>query len=232
MSRELDVSLHFFFLTVALGCWLFNRQRYTSKHIFFIGLYLFAAFVFEGMAALIMLNKYLGKKLVSNLFLYHILIPLQFTFIMLLYNSVIRKPLYKKLTLLMIPLFISISIVFSASIQPLAVYNSYSILINYTITIFFVLIYFYELIATTPFTKIYTKAIFWISTGLLFHSTFNVLLEGVSNYLHTYSNSKYEIIFFLYSISNYCLFALIAIGLFVSNKSKIKFSESESLPKL
>src|SRR5436190_21824018 len=112
MSRELDVSLHFFFLTIAVGGWLLNKQRYTSKYLFFIGLYLLAAFLFEGMAALIMLNKYLGKKLVSNLFLYHILIPVQFTFIMLLYNSVIRKQLYKKLTLLLILVFIAVSIVF------------------------------------------------------------------------------------------------------------------------
>jgi hypothetical protein len=232
MSRELDASLHFCFLIIAILCWVFNKHRKISKDIYLIGLFLLAAFLFDGIATLIMLNKYLARKIGSNLFLYHILIPIQFVLIMLIYNNVIKNRFYKKITVLLIPVFTGISIMFSFAIQPLSVYNSYSILIKHAITILFVLIYFYELLSTTPYTKIYAKAIFWISIGFLFHSTFNILLEGVSNYLHTYSNSRYGIIFFLYSISNYCLFALISIGLLVSNKNKLEVSESEPFPQL
>ena len=220
MSRGLDASLHLAFLMLAVVSWLLNRNRTLIREIQYIGWYLLVTFLFDSAAILIMLNRYLAKLLVSNLFLYHVLVPIQFSLIMLIYNSVLQNRTLKKLALAAIPVFAVLSLLFSLTLQPLNTYNSYAVLIKHSVAILFVLIYFYELLATTPFTTIYTKAIFWISIAFLLHSTFNILLEGFSNYLGTYSNSKYEIVFFLYSISNYLLFLILAVGLFVSNFTK------------
>jgi hypothetical protein len=135
--------------------------------------------------------------------------------------------MYKKITRWLIPVFLFGSALLSFTIQPLTEYNSYSILIKHLVTILSILIYLYEIISTTPYYRIYLQPIFWISVGFLFHSVLNILLEGFSNYLHTYGDSKYEIIFILYSISNYCLFILMGVGFIVSrNKTDINGSES------
>jgi hypothetical protein len=227
MSRELDVILHFLFLILSIATWLFNSQRKTSMYLKYIGVFLFTTFLFDAIAALIMFHQF-GKEVNSNLFLYHILTPIQFSLIILIYHNVIKNSLYKSFLILLIPIFLLISIIFSFTIQPLSTYNSYSILIKHTIIIIIILIFFYELLSTTPYTEITRQPIFWISIALLFHSSFNILLEGVSNYLKTYSTSK-NTIYTLYSISNYLLFILLSVSFLVNNSTII---ENEPTSKL
>jgi hypothetical protein len=220
MSRELDVFLHFLFLGSALLCWQLCSVRKDFRYLRYVGLYLYITFLFDGVASTIMLNSYLAKVFVSNLFLYHILVPIQFYLIANIFTSVIESKRIRRISKGLVYPFVAISILVSFTIQPVDEYNSYATLIKHLITIVLVLVYFYEIITVTPFTKIYLQPIFWVSVGLLFHSTINVLLEGFSNYFHTYSNSHYHLIYFLYSISNYCLFLLISIGLLAWNLKK------------
>jgi hypothetical protein len=230
MSRELDVFLHFDLLVGAVCCWFFSPQQKGSKPVCYVGLFLCATLLFDGAAATIMLNHYLAKKVVSNLFLYHILTPIQYLLIAAMYGAIIKHPLIRKAAIWSIPPFVIISLLFSFTIQPISEYNSYSILIKHFLVIMFALIYFFEIISTTPYTKVYLQPVFWISVGYLFHSTLNISLEGVSNYLRTYGQPSDNIIYFLYSISNYCLFLLIGVGLLVSNV-KPESNESESFAK-
>ena len=224
MSRELDAFLHFLFLTASILCWICRGQHQNSRYITLSGLFLIITFVFDGVAAAIMLSK----SVEGNLFLYHILTPIQFVIIVLIYNDAIKNQMYKKITRWLIPVFLFGSALLSFTIQPLTEYNSYSILIKHLITILSILIYFYEIISTTPYYRIYLQPIFWISVGFLFHSVLNILLEGFSNYLQTYGDSKYEIIFLLHSISNYCLFILMGVG-FIVSRSKTDINGSESI---
>ena len=133
------------------------------------------------------------------------------------------------MALWLIPASVIVSLSISFTIQPFNDNNTYSILIKHVIVIISTLTYFFELISTTPYSKIYLQPIFWISVGLLFHSSLNVLMEGFSNYLGTYSEPKYSVVYILYSLSNYCLFLLIGTGLIMPNiKSVIHESEFHS----
>jgi len=225
MSREVDVFIHFLFLAGAIICWLLNRHKRNLRYIDYCGLFLLATFVFDGIAAFIMLTSYLK----SNLFLYHILTPIQLSLILMIYYNVINNPSYKRIVLWLIPLFVVVFASISFTIQPITENNTYSILIKHVVVIISTLTYFFELMSTTPYSKIYLQPIFWISVGLLFHSSINVLLEGFSNYLATYSEPKYGVVFILHSLSNYCLFLLIGTGLIMPNtKSVIHESELHS----
>ena len=225
MSRELDVFLHFLFLTASILCWLGRGRHNNSRYIILSGLFLIITFVFDGVAAAIMLSK----SVEGNLFLYHILTPIQFVIIVMIYNDAIKNRVYKKITRWLIPVFLFGSALLSFTIQPFTEeYNSYSTLIKHLITILSILIYFYEIISTTPYYRIYLQPIFWISVGFLFHSVLNILLDGFSNYLQTYGDSKYEIIFLLHSVSNYCLFILMSVG-FIVSRNKTDVNESESI---
>lgn len=225
MSRELDALLHFVFLTASILCWIGRGRHNSSRYITLSGLFLIVTFVFDGAAAAIMLSK----SVEGNLFLYHILTPIQFVIIVLIYHDVIKNQVYRKITRWLIPVFLFGSALLSFTIQPFSEeYNSYSILIKHLVTILSILIYFYEIISTTPYNRIYLQPIFWISVGFLFHSVLNILLEGFSNYLQTYGDSKYEVIYLLYSLSNYCLFILMGVG-FIVSRNKADVNESESI---
>src|SRR5262245_19463692 len=113
MSRELDAFLHFLFLITAILCWIYRgplKTRFTELS----GLFLIVTFVFDAVAVMIMLKKYM----VSNLFLYHILTPMQFAIIISMYNSVIKQPLYNKIARWVILVFILASALISLTIQP------------------------------------------------------------------------------------------------------------------
>lgn len=217
MSRELDVFLHFFLLSGALLCWGLSDGSRTSRETGYIGLFLVVTGLFDAIAATIMLNEYLAREMGSNLFLYHILTPVQYVIIFLMYRGVIMHPLARKIATWSIPAFVILSLLLTITVQPPSSYNSYSALIKHVMIIFFVLIYFYEVIATTPYTKVYAQPIFWISVAFLFHSSLNILLEGVSNYLRTYGETTYEPIYLWYSVSNYCLFLLAGVAMLVSS---------------
>lgn len=220
MSRELDVFLHFLFLTTAIAGWLYCFDRKRDAYIYLIGWYLLATLIIDGAAATIMLNGYLAKSLVSNLFLYHLLVPVHYCLIMGIYQNVIYNGPVKRILLWSIPVFIIISIIFTLTVQGFTEYNSYAVLIKHAVTVGIILLFFRELILTTPYTRIYHQPIFWISLGFLFHSSLNIILEGVSNYLLTYSKHQYDAIYFLYSASNYCLFLLFALGFFLSKPNE------------
>ena len=225
MSKGLDVAIHFLLLASAILCWLLNRRKLNFRYVYYCALFLIVNFVFDGIAAFILLTGYLD----SNLFLNHILTPIQLVLILMIYYHVLNNQTYKRIVLWLIPLFVIMSICLSFTIQPFTEMNTYSILIKHVIVIISTLTYFFELMSTTPYSKVYLQPIFWISVGLLFHSSLNVLLEGFSNYLNTYSETKDSLIYLLYSLSNYCLFFLIGTGLVIpSAKSVIHGAASHS----
>lgn len=217
MSRELDVVLHFTFLTASLAVWFYRRKFLKERRFLFVGLFLLSTFIFDGLATIIMFNSYLQQVLEnSNLFLYHIVTPIRFSLIMLFYYEEIRNPHIRKAILITIPAYVVMSVFLSLFVQEIQEYNVYQILVHHLLTTGAVLYYFYELVTIMPFVKVYTQPDFWISVAFLFHSVLNVLLEGFSNYLSTYSAEQYGVIYTLFSLSNYCLFILLTLGFYLS----------------
>lgn len=220
MSREVDAILHFFFLFLAIFMWFRKASRSELTYFSFLGIFLIISFVFDGAAVFIMFNRQLAVKFNSNLFLYHFAVPLQFSSIILIYYYSFKSARFKIYSKFSILFFIGCSICLSIWIQPLYEYNSYSILLKHLIVILTILFYFYETIVEMPYKSIYTQPLFWISVGFLFHASFNIFLEGASNYLESYSKMNTNLVYILYSITNYLLFIIITIGTNFINKVK------------
>lgn len=219
MTKELDAILHFIFLATAIICWITNKKREDLTYMKYVGAFLFVTFIFDSIAAVIMFRKLFPTIFNSNLFIYHFLVPLQFFLTISIYLRVLRTALYKRIGKLCIPFFICISLLISFTIQPFATNNSISIILKHFITIVFVLLFFFELLSVPSYYVISKQPIFWISIAFLFHASFNILIEGVSNVLVTYGDNENRIIYYLYSISNYILFILLSIGFLFYDKS-------------
>lgn len=219
MSKEIDVTLHFFFLSLSIVSWHLNTETKRLAYMRYMGAFLLFTLLFDGIAATIMLNSYLGKKIVSNLFLYHILVPLQVFLIMHIYSNVLVKPHSRQAARTCAVFFVLLSIFLSTTVQPLSTYNSYSTMVKHLLVISFSLLFLLETLVSLSYIRITKQPIFWIAVAFFFHSSFNIMLEGVSNVLSTYgNNSEHKIIYYLYSISNYCLFLLLSIGFIFYDK--------------
>ena len=211
MDERIDASIHFLLLIGALSVF-FIRYRRLGFYLRLVGFYLVATFVFDVLAAYIMFSKGLGGRVPNNLFVYHILTPIQYVFIALIFIDRITNPAVRKSIRISIPAFLFISILISATIQPLDDYNTYALLLKYILTIFWILLLLRQMLNSLSTASLEKDPIFWICTGLLFHSMGNILVEGVANYLINNFHDYFEKIYAIYSLLNYFLFISFAIA--------------------
>jgi hypothetical protein len=214
MGRELDAAIHFFLLSVALVVF-FRKYHHYALYLKFIGFFLVVTLLFDFAAALIMFYKPLGQKLGNNLFLYHILTPIQYSFIALLYRDQIQNPRYKKIIIASIPLFILFSLAISGTIQGFSDYNSYALLLKYILTILWILVYLRQLVVAEYYTSLQREPLFWISTALLIHAVGNIFVEGLANYLIANFGNYFTKIYYIYSVLNYMLFLFFTIAFLI-----------------
>lgn len=206
MSEKLDVGLHFTLLFCAIIGYLPN-QKYASRFVWFALLYLFVTAVFDGVAALIMLTDFLSSVVSNNLFLYHILTPLQYTIVMLMYRSVIKNENLKRWMVWSIPVFWILAASFAAFVQPLEEYCTYSLLAKYILIIPVILYFLIEILNAPDDYELTQEPAFWIGTGLLLHSVGNVFAQGISNKLIPQkAGPLFDILNTASSILNYVLF--------------------------
>lgn len=211
MSRELDAAIHFSLLSSALILYfIFCRKK--PGYLKYAGFFLLVTFFVDLLAAAIMFNKALGKKLISNLFLYHILTPIQYIFVSLLYKGYIKSYSIRRVIGVSIFLFPVVSLLISSFIQKITDYNSYSLLLKYCLIVIWVLLYLRQLIVLDYKESLTREPIFWVSTGLLIHSVGNIFVEGVANYLINRYGNYFTNIYYIYSILNYILFIFFGVA--------------------
>jgi hypothetical protein len=221
MSKELDALIHFTLLAAAIVLFFIKYTPGTGKAVRFLGIYLLLTFIFDAFAATIMFHPPLAKALNNNLFVYHFLIPLQFITVMMLYYQVFLNSFIRRSLIWLGILFTLFSIIMSATLQPLSDYNSYSILLKYTLIVLIVMFYFYETFRVTLYPEIHKHSLFWISVGFLFHSISNIFLEGLSNYLLDNNSEAFQKVYALYSFSNYLQFTFFIVALILLKKTPL-----------
>lgn len=222
MSPELDACLHFILLFCAIILYALNHKR-NSVFTRLAVLYIAVTVVFDGVAAAIWLTDFLSGIVTNNLFVYHILTPLQYTIFMLMFSKVVKKHAVKRWMLYSIPAFWIISVLFTLFVQPLDEYPTYGFLVKYLLIIPVILYLLMEILNDPDDYVLTREPVFWIGTGFLFHSVGSVFAQGISNELIKHSDPLFLKLNDIYSVLNYILFACFIVA-FVS---RFKFSGSE-----
>ncbi|RDC62867.1 hypothetical protein [Adhaeribacter pallidiroseus] len=168
----IDVYLNISLL-LCLMCLFLIKRRVLTLEQKIIGLLVTVTLPFELYAG------YLQSFNSNNLFVYHLLIPIQYCFYAYLYFYFIEFKIIKKLILFSIALVITAAVVLAFTIQPLNNYNSYVIILSNLLLCIWVLSYYRQLFVHLTIVNLNQEPLFWISTGLLFFALGDFFVEGL-----------------------------------------------------
>lgn len=172
----LDVYLTLGFELVIISLFLLNFRRATLEQKLVGALILFS-FPFDLWAASIQSSDE------NNLFIYHILTPIQYTFYAFIYYTAVHAASVKKVILFSIPVVILAALAFSVTVQPADSYNSYTIVLGNAFILIWIFTYYRETFQQLKIIRLEREPLFWISTGLLFYALGSFFSEGLMNYL-------------------------------------------------
>ncbi|QMU26836.1 hypothetical protein [Adhaeribacter radiodurans] len=168
----IDVYLNISFLIVILGLFFLKGKQLTQEQKI-IGFIVLVTLPFELYAG------YLQSFTINNLFVYHILIPIQYGFYAYIYYCYIEFKIIKKLILISIALVIGASVFLAFTIQPPDTYNSYVIILTNFFLCIWVLTYYRQLFVQLKITDLKMEPLFWISNGLLLFALGDFFVEGL-----------------------------------------------------
>lgn len=150
----------------------------------------------------------------NNLFIYHIITPVEFTIILLLYHSYFENVVIKKLLVYSIPIFIMLCIVFSLFVQKIDVSNSYTSIMEAAVVIPVSLLFLKETAQLQRVKSLLHYPMFWISVAFLFGYTVPLIIEGMLNYLMDRSMQLAKQLYLITYFSNYILLTLFMIAIY------------------
>lgn len=168
----IDVYVNISLLGCLLCLFLLKRKVLTHEQKI-IGCLVVVTMPFELYAG------YLQSFNVNNLFVYHVLIPVQYCFYAYLYYCYIEFTTIKKLILFSVGLVITAAVVLALTVQPLDNYNSYVIILSNFLLCIWVLSYYRQLFVHLRIVSLKQEPLFWISTGLLFFALGDFFVEGL-----------------------------------------------------
>lgn len=168
----IDVYIILFFLLL-LACLFFFKIRTTTTEQKLLGALILISLPFE------LYGGYLQYHSVNNLFIYHILIPLQYSLYAVIFYLAIESQTVKKVILFSIPVVIVVAVFMAFTIQPVISYNSYVIVLTSFFICLWILIYYRQLFVQLKIVYLEREPLFWISTGLLFYSLGGFFVEGL-----------------------------------------------------
>lgn len=191
------------------------RKVYLHHSIRWIFCYLCLGFIAE------IFQKILWLKNINNLYLYHFYTPLEFIFLSLFYQYILRNEIHKAVFTTINILFLALAVYFSMYFQNLKSFNTYArfaeslILLTYSIT---------YLIKTIP--KIDTirefqenNNNFAIVTGICLYFLGSFLILSLSNSVLKFGGSDFNyLIWMLHIVFLVVLYTAIGIGIWISPK--------------
>lgn len=172
------------------------------------------------------LVKFDGFK--NNLFLFHICTPLEYVILALLYRSVIVNTAVKKMIMVSIPVFVVTSILFSAFLQLPSTNNSYAVIMESVLVVFLSLIFLREVLVLQQATVLHRLPMFWISVGILFFYTGNLIILGMLNYLVSHSLDVAKRIYRISYIFHYLLFLLLITAALCTDAVNVNFRKQHN----
>ena len=178
--RVLEIIINYLIITTVIFFFI-KKYSLLPGYIKLVGYVLILNFFVEGVAAILLLNDE------NNLFLFHILNPVQFILFSYYLKAIISSKKARYIISYVIPLLVLVSLSISFTIQPFTEYNSYWLLIHNLLITIFVLYYFYEQSLEKAPENIYEKSILLINIGLFIYSVGSLLISGFLNHLIKYN---------------------------------------------
>ncbi|MBO0950988.1 hypothetical protein [Fibrella forsythiae] len=158
----------------------------------------------------------------NNLYIFHFSLLLLHTAYALAFYFAIDHLLTRKLILVSIGLFITISLIFSATIQPLNEFNSYSRVLSNLLLAGMSLRYLYKLFVEVKLARIEQNSFFWVSVGLLFTSVGSFFAYGLMSYLIGLSRYHAKQIYLLIDAMNFLLIGVLIVAVYVETLFTLK----------
>jgi hypothetical protein len=157
---------------------------------------------------------YLMEKGMNNLFIFHILVPLQYIFYSLVFYFELHSTTVKKAIVASIFLIIVSSVFLALRSQKIYEYNSYITIYRHFFLAVWILIFFRQMFLAVEISNPLREPMFWISTGLLFYSMGHFFIEGCMNLLIQKSLLLARKIYFVSVLLGLFMYLLFIIGFF------------------
>jgi hypothetical protein len=218
MNFYLDLTIHFSLLMLNLGTFIFFKKKVSgSLNIIFYGL--FIRLLFDFIAVFISMDGTLSRKFNGNMFIYHIFTPVEYLLYCYYFLLNFSSKKIRKAILFSMPFFVLFSVISTIAFQKYYAYNSYSLLLKYCLLIIWVMLFLKELLIEKPVENLLRLPAFWVSVAILFHSAINIFIDGFANFILENEPGDFKITYTIYSITNYILFLLLFVSLFVEIKN-------------
>jgi len=171
-----DVYIYFSLLLLSLIFWII-RFKHLQAGLRILGLTLLINCIMEGYAA------YLMFHMTNNLYLYNILIPVQYALYALVFYTGLVGGKEIRLILLSIPLYLVVTLLIILHLQTFSEFNSYTRLMKDVLIACWALLYYREVFTGLRVIRLHKEPMFWISTGLFFYSLGSFFSDGFMDYL-------------------------------------------------
>ncbi|ARS35756.1 hypothetical protein [Pontibacter actiniarum] len=209
-----DIYLHFALLLANLLLWG-ACYRSLLRPLRVLGATLALTLLLEGYAA------YLMWHLMRNLYLYHLLTPVQYAGYALVFYQALKPGLPAKAIRSSIPLFLLVSLFF-ALLQGTDTFNSYASSLKHLLLAGCALMYYYDIFTHLSEARLHTAPLFWVSTGLLFHSLGNFFLYGLMNTLLVESFELAHLLYYFSEFLGYLLYLTFLIAFLLGSKQALR----------
>jgi hypothetical protein len=176
-------------------------------------LYLKAFLPFLALDTLVSLfTSYLSHKLVNTIPIMNLLTTIEFSFYIWVLKEIIKAPLIKKISLVLLigfPGLVTLNLFF---IQGFNNFHSLTYSLGCLIIIFLSIYYFFELFQTQYAIRLVADPSFWIASALLFFYIVSFPLYVCINFMKSFPASLGNLIGIILSIMNFILYSLFCIA--------------------
>ncbi len=139
-----------------------------------------AFFLLQGAAAIAVAELSASK---NNLFLFHVYNPIEYLILSYVYINSFESKAVKHAIKVSIPIVLFVAFVLSAFVQTIDVNNTYFIMIESILMVFWSLLFIRETIILQKEDYLQQYPMFWVTIGILFYFIGNLFVEALLNYL-------------------------------------------------
>ncbi len=185
-------DIYVYFIQLALGLLLWALKfRHLPVGLKILGYTLLLTLLAEGYAAYLMFQR------TTNFYLYHFLVPLQYTLFSCLFYSELKGGRARKTVLASIPLYLLVSSLILLLLQETSEVNTYARLLKNVLIICWAFLYCREIFLGLTVVQLEKEPMFWVSTGLFFYSLGNFFVEGLMNRILEVSYALAHALYFI-----------------------------------
>jgi hypothetical protein len=158
-----------------------SQYRHLNNVLKVLFLYLITLAIINSLAMYLRLELHIR----NNLFLYHILTPLEYILLASIYYRSFRNVAIKKVILWSMYGFVIICILLTQFVEGIQVIDSYARTIEALLVTIWILFYFYQILNTHKVLSLQSDPLFWINVGFLIYFIGNLFIKGLLNTLIT-----------------------------------------------